>query len=242
MAYLDNFLLIGLPYATMVTFLVGTIYRYKATKFTYSSLSSQFLEGRQLFWGTMPFHWGLLFLFAGHLIAFLVPKSLLAFNSHPVRLLIIEISAFMFALIVLAGLVTLFFRRTGNARLRVVTTRMDLIIFVLLIVEVIIGIGIALEYRWGSSWFAAVLTPYLRSLWLLQPDMSAVAAMPWLVKLHIIGAYIIFMLIPFSRLVHLLVVPLHYIRRPYQVVISAWDRKRIRKPDNKWSATEPTNT
>lgn len=242
MVYLDNFLLIGLPYAAMVTFLVGTIYRYKATKFTYSSLSSQFLEGRQLFWGTMPFHWGILFLFVGHLIAFLVPKSLLAFNSHPVRLLIIEISAFMFALIVLGGLVTLFFRRTGNARLRVVTTRMDLIIFVLLIVEVIIGIGIALEYRWGSSWFAAVLTPYLRSLWLLQPDMSAVAAMPWLVKLHIIGAYIIFMLIPFSRLVHLLVVPLHYIRRPYQVVIWAWDRKRVRKPDNKWSATEPTNT
>jgi len=242
MVYLDNFLLIGLPYAAMVTFLVGTIYRYKATKFTYSSLSSQFLEGRQLFWGTMPFHWGILFLFVGHLIAFLVPKSLLAFNSHPVRLLIIEISAFMFALIVLAGLVTLFFRRTGNARLRVVTTRMDLIIFGLLIVEVIIGIGIALEYRWGSSWFAAVLTPYLRSLWLLQPDMSAVAAMPWLVKLHIIGAYIIFMLIPFSRLVHLLVVPLHYIRRPYQVVIWAWDRKRVRKPDNKWSATEPTNT
>jgi len=241
MAYLDNFLLIGLPYATLVTFLVGTIYRYKATKFTYSSLSSQFLEGRQLFWGTMPFHWGLLFLFAGHLIAFLVPKSLLAFNSHPVRLLIIEISAFMFALIVLAGLFTLFLRRTGNARLRAVTTRMDLAIEILLIVEVIIGIMIALEYRWGSSWFAAVLTPYLRSLWTLQPDIAAVAAMPWLIKLHIVGAYVIVILVPFSRLVHLLVVPLHYIRRPYQLVIWSWDRRRVRKSDNEWSATKPTN-
>ncbi|MCK5406381.1 MAG: respiratory nitrate reductase subunit gamma, partial [Candidatus Krumholzibacteria bacterium] len=90
MAPLDNFTLIGLPYVALVVFLVGTISRYKMTKFSYSSLSSQFLEGRQLFWGTMPFHWGILFLFLGHLVAFLVPRGLLAFNSHPVRLLIIE--------------------------------------------------------------------------------------------------------------------------------------------------------
>jgi nitrate reductase gamma subunit len=242
MAQLDNFTLIGLPYAALVIFLVGTIYRYRATKFTYSSLSSQFLEGRQLFWGTMPFHWGLLFLFLGHIIAFLVPRGLLAFNSHPVRLLIIEISAFMFALIVLGGLLTLFARRTTNPRLKVVTTRMDLIVEILLILEVIIGVLIALSFRWGSSWFAAVLTPYLRSVVTFQPDISAVASMPWLVKLHIIGAYVIFMLIPFSRLVHLLVVPLHYIWRPYQRVVWSWNRKRVRRPDSEWSATEPTNT
>ncbi len=111
MAPLDNFTLIGLPYVALVVFLVGTIFRYKMTKFSYSSLSSQFLEGRQLFWGTMPFHWGILFLFLGHLVAFLVPRGLLAFNSHPVRLLIIEISALMFGLVVLSGLVTLFVRR-----------------------------------------------------------------------------------------------------------------------------------
>jgi nitrate reductase gamma subunit len=242
MAPLNNFTLIGLPYAAMLIFLVGTIYRYKATKFTYSSLSSQFLEGRQLFWGTMPFHWGLLFLFLGHLIAFLVPRGVLAFNSHPVRLLIIEVSAFMFGLIVLAGLITLFIRRINNARLRVVTTRMDLIVEVLLIIEIIIGILIAVEYRWGSSWFAAVLTPYLRSIVTFQPDIAAVASLPWVIKLHIIFAYLILLLIPFSRLVHLLVVPFHYIGRPYQRVIWTWNRKRVRQPDTEWSATEPTNT
>lgn len=242
MAQLDNFTLIGLPYAALVIFLVGTIYRYRATKFTYSSLSSQFLEGRQLFWGTMPFHWGLLFLFVGHLIAFLVPKSLLAFNSHPVRLLIVEVSAFMFALIVLQGLLTLFIRRTSNARLRVVTTRVDIAIHTLLVAEVVIGMWIAISYRWGSSWFAAVLTPYLRSLIVFQPNISGVSAMPWLVKLHIIVAYVIFLLIPFSRLVHLLVVPLHYIWRPYQRVLWTWNRKSVRNPGAKWSATDPTNT
>lgn len=242
MAPLDNFTLIGLPYATLVVFLVGTIFRYKMTKFSYSSLSSQFLEGRQLFWGTMPFHWGILFLFVGHLIAFLVPRGLLAFNSHPVRLLIIEVSALMFGLLVLGGLVTLFIRRTTNPRLRVVTTRMDMIVFVLLIVEVILGLSVALGYRWGSSWFASVITPYLRSVMVFQPEIGAVASMPWAVKLHIILAYLIFMLIPFTRLVHLLVVPLHYIWRPYQLVIWSWDRKKVRRSDSGWSATKPTNT
>ena len=198
MAPLDNFTLIGLPYVALVVFLVGTIFRYKMTKFSYSSLSSQFLEGRQLFWGTMPFHWGILFLFLGHLVAFLVPRGLLAFNSHPVRLLIIEVSALMFGLIVLVGLIILFVRRTSNPRLRVVTTRMDIIVFVLLIVEVILGLSIALGYRWGSSWFASVLTPYLRSVMVLQPEIGAVASMPWVVKLHVILAYVIFLLIPFS--------------------------------------------
>jgi len=241
MAPLDNFTLIGLPYVALVVFLVGTISRYKMTKFSYSSLSSQFLEGRQLFWGTMPFHWGLLFLFLGHLVAFLVPRGLLAFNSHPVRLLIIEISALMFGLIVLVGLIILFVRRTANPRLRVVTTRMDIIVFVLLIVEVILGLSVALGYRWGSSWFASVLTPYLRSVIVLQPEIGAVASMPWVVKLHIILAYVIFLLIPFTRLVHLLVLPLHYIWRPYQLVVWSWDRRRVRRDDNEWSATKPTN-
>ena len=241
MAPLDNFTLIGLPYVALVVFLVGTIFRYKMTKFSYSSLSSQFLEGRQLFWGTMPFHWGILFLFLGHLVAFLVPRGLLAFNSHPVRLLIIEVSALMFGLIVLVGLIILFVRRTSNPRLSFVTTRMDIIVFVLLIVEVILGLSIALGYRWGSSWFASVLTPYLRSVMVLQPEIGAVASMPWVVKLHIILSYLIFMLIPFTRLVHLLVVPLHYIWRPYQLVVWSWDRRRVRRDDNEWSATKPTN-
>lgn len=241
MAPLNNFLLIGLPYAVMVIFFVGTIYRYKMTKFSYSSLSSQFLENRQLFWGTMPFHWGLIFLFLGHLVAFLVPRGVLAFNSHPVRLLIIEISALMFGLVVLAGVVTLFVRRTANPRLKVVTSRMDIAVELLLILEVVIGIVMALTYRWGSSWFASVITPYLRSVLTFQPDIGAVASLPWLVKLHIVGAYLILMLIPFSRLVHLLVVPLHYIWRPYQLVVWSWDRRRIRQSDNDWSVTKPTN-
>jgi nitrate reductase gamma subunit len=235
-------LLIGLPYAALVTFLVGTIYRYKFAKFSYSSLSSQFLEGRKLFWGSMLFHWGILIVFLGHVTAFLVPRTLLAFNSHPVRLIILEATAAMFGLIVLMGLVMLLIRRTSNDRLKAVTSRMDLIVEVLLIIEVIIGVSIALFLRWGSSWFAEVLTPYLRSLAWFRPDISAVGTLPWLIKLHIIMAYVIVGLIPFSRLVHLLVVPVGYIWRPYQRVVWSWNRKRVRRPDTEWSTTKPTNT
>jgi len=241
MAPVDNVILIGLPYAAIVVFLVGTIYRYKATRFSYSSVSSQFLEGRQLFWGSVPFHWGILVLFVGHLIAFSFPKTLLAFNSQPARLLFIETSALICGLLVLWGLGTLLFRRTTHPRLVAVTSRMDLVVEVLLIVQVIVGITIALTLRWGSSWFAAVLTPYLRSMLTFRPDIAAVAALPWLVKLHIAIAYLMFGLIPFSRLVHILVVPLHYIWRPYQRVLWTWDRRRIRKADTEWSAARPRN-
>ena len=88
MTILNTFLFIIMPYLALVIFFIGTIYRYRNVKFQISSLSSEFLEGKKLFWGSVPFHWGMLFLFFGHLIAFLIPSSVLLWNSHPVRLLL----------------------------------------------------------------------------------------------------------------------------------------------------------
>lgn len=238
---LDNFMLIGLPYSALAVFLIGTIWRYRSSRFSYSSLSSEFLERRKLFWGSVPFHYGLLFLFFGHLIAFLIPSSVLAWNSHPLRLLVLEISAFAFGIAVLWGLGVLFVRRLSSPRIRAVTSVMDVTILVLLLVEVVLGLWTALGFRWGSSWFAAVLTPYLRSLFVLQPETAAVAALPMVVKLHIGVAFVIFGLIPFTRLVHLLVVPLHYLWRPYQRVVWYWNRKAIRDPRSGWGPTPQGN-
>lgn len=237
----NNFFFIALPYIAVIVFLVGTIYRYRSTKFGYSSLSSQFLEGKKLFWGSIPFHIGILVVFLGHLTAFLFPRETLLWNSEPVRLIILEVSAFIFGLSVLFGLITLFVRRITNDRLRVVTTKMDIFIELLLIVVVILGCWIALGYRWGSSWFAADLSPYLWSIVTLSPQIDAVSAMPVVIKLHIILAFSIVLIFPFTRLVHLLVAPLHYITRPYQIVIWNWDRKAIRDPQTPWSPTLPKN-
>lgn len=241
MNLLNNFFFIALPYISILVFLIGSIYRYKSKKFTYSSLSSQFLETRRLYWGSLPFHWGIVFLFFGHLIAFLFPLSVLLWNHQPVRLAILEITAFTFGILTLAGLLNLFYRRMSNSRIRKVSSYMDVILELLLIAQIFLGLWIAYGYRWGSSWFAVVLTPYLWSVFNLNPKVDAVFMLPVVVQLHIIGAFLIVMIIPFTRLVHFLVFPLNYLWRPYQKVIWNWDRKKVRNAKSAWTVTEPHN-
>ncbi|NUM31191.1 MAG: respiratory nitrate reductase subunit gamma [Bacteroidetes bacterium] len=241
MNVLDNFFLIALPYIALAVFLVGSIYRYTYKGFQLSSLSSQFLEGRRLFYGSVPFHWGVLFLFTGHLIALLFPRGVLAWNSQPVRLMILEITAFIFGISMLIGLVNLLIRRYTTPRLKTVTNRMDLVIYILLITQTFVGLWIAYNFRWGSSWFSSLLTPYLYSIFTLQPDTAAVVLLPWTVKLHIILAFTIVGLIPFSRLIHFLVPPINYIWRPYQQVKWYWDRRKVRSPRTPWTLQRPKN-
>ncbi|MBT3174919.1 MAG: respiratory nitrate reductase subunit gamma [Lentimicrobiaceae bacterium] len=224
----NNFFFIGLPYAALVIMLVGSIFRYTNFGYKVSSLSSQFLEGRELFYGSRPFHWGIIFLFFGHLVAFLFPRSVLAWNSIPVRLIILEVSAFGFGLAALFGLTMLIIRRLKNRRLLVVTSKMDAFVYVILLVQIITGLLVAYTARWGSAWFPAVLTPYLKSLFVFNPDITAVSSMPLLVKIHVISAFILIGMIPFTRFMHFLVYPFAYFFRRYQYVIWNWDRKKIR--------------
>jgi nitrate reductase gamma subunit len=225
---LNTFSFLVLPYLALVIFLVGSIYRYTSSGFQVSSLSSGFLERKRLFWGSQPFHYGLLFLFFGHLIAFLFPASVLAWNGSPVRLMILEMSAFAFGLAALLGLVLLMRRRFSSPRVLMVTNKMDMLVYVVLLVQIITGLAVAYFDRWGSSWFASTLTPYLRSLFALNPDIAAVSAMPWTVKLHIFSAFFIIAIIPFTRFMHFLVAPIDYLWRGYQLVIWNSNRRHIR--------------
>jgi nitrate reductase gamma subunit len=241
MDLLNNFLFVALPYMALTVFLIGTIYRYRGTKFKFSSLSSEFLEGKKLFWGTVPFHWGIMVLFFGHLIAFLLPDAILAWNSNTLRLMILEISAFIFGLSALVGMFNLLVRRKTNPRIEVITSKMDLLIEVILLVEIFLGLWVAYGFRWGSSWFAAVMSPYLNSVFMLNPQIEAVSAMPIVIKLHVALAFVIVLLIPFTRLVHLLVFPLSYLWRPYQKVVWNWNRKKVRNPKAQLTITESKN-
>ena len=224
----NNFFFIGLPYTALVIMLVGSIFRYTSFGFKLSSLSTQFLEGNDLFYGSRPFHWGIIFLFFGHLIGFLLPRSVLIWNSVPLRLVIIEVAALGFGITALFGLFMLVFRRLNHSRIRVVTTKMDIIVYIILAVQISSGLWIALFARWGSVWFASVLTPYLRSLFLFDPNIVAVAEMPFAVKLHIISAFTLIGLIPFTRFMHFLVYPFSYTWRSYQYVIWNWNPRKIR--------------
>ncbi|HHQ48345.1 MAG TPA: nitrate reductase, partial [Acidobacteria bacterium] len=90
--WFDQMLFVVLPYVALVLFFLVTIQRYRAQRFTYSSLSSQFLENREHFWGVVPFHYGVLAVLTGHVAAWLLPKQILAFNARPVRLYTLEIT------------------------------------------------------------------------------------------------------------------------------------------------------
>lgn len=237
----NNFLFIGLPYAALALFLAGAIYRYRATGFKYSSLSSQFLDGGGIYIFAVLFHWGILVVFLGHLIGFLFPGLILAWHASAVRMVSAQVMIFAFGLAVLIGMAGLFIRRISRPRLKVVTSKMDIVIELLLLAQIVFGLWIALGYRWGYYWFASDMSPYLWSLVKFSPQIDAVSAMPWVIKTHIIGAFIILGLLPFTRLVHFLVAPLHYTWRRYQKVIWNWDRRRIRDAATAWTPTRPKN-
>ncbi len=233
----DYLFFIFLPYTAVAILIVVSIYRFVTNKFSYSSLSSQFLEGDELFYGSVPWHIGIIGALAGHLIGLLFPSQVLWFNSVPLRLYILEITGFVFGLMALIGIVSLIWRRLTTGRIRAVTSRMDVLVLGLLLFQVFLGVYTAVFYRWGSSWYASSAVPYLRSLFTLQPDLSMIAPMPLVVKLHIIGAYLIILIFPFSRLVHMVSIPISYLWRPYQKVVWNWDRSKIR---GRYSLQEPT--
>jgi nitrate reductase gamma subunit len=240
MNLLNAFLFVAFPYVAVMIFVVGVIYRRRQRGFTVSALSSQFLEGRRLFWGSVPFHVGLLVVLLEHLILFLLPDTVLAWNRVPLRLITLEVTVFVFGVSVLTGLVALLYRRLTNRRVRAVTTPMDIAIELLVLTQVLLGCFIALRFRWGSSWFPASLAlPLVTGQACARP--AAVTALPVIIRLHIVGAFVIVLLVPFTRLVHFVVAPLNYLVRPYQLVRWNWDRKTIRNPAAAWSATRPRN-
>jgi nitrate reductase gamma subunit len=206
------------PYLAMFIFFIGTIMRYRKAPFTYSSFSSQFLENRRHFWGLVPFHYGIVIVLLGHIVAFLIPAQILAWNSRPLRLYVLEASALTFGLLALIGLCGAILRRLSFPKVRAVTTRMDWIVFALLFVQLSSGVYMAVFHPWGSSWFAAALAPYLWSLVKLNPNLGFVTAMPLAVKFHIVMAFALIGLTPFTRLVHVLVAPNPYLWRKNQVV------------------------
>jgi nitrate reductase gamma subunit len=219
---MNSFLFVGLPYASVVVMLVGSIYVYLGRGYKVSSLSTQLLEGGVLSKGANLFHFGIAFLFFGHLCAFLFPFSVIAVDASQVRLLILEVSAFGFGLSALCGLSILIYRRLTNPRIRAVTSKADVVVFAILLVQIVSGLLVAYFNRWGSAWFSATLTPYLRSLLTLDPNTKAVDLMPLTVKLHVVSAFVLIGVIPFTRFMHFLVFPIGYLLRRPQVVI--WNR------------------
>lgn len=220
---LEVVLFVAFPYVAVVLAVLAGLYRYFSDRFSYSSFSSQFLESRELFWGSVPWHYGILLILLAHILAGLFPGAWGALLAEPLRLYVLEATGLALAVLTLLGLALLIVRRVGNPRARVVTSFMDWVLLMALFVQVGLGFWVALFYRWGAVWYLDTAVPWLASLFTFNPQIEAVVTLPWTVKLHMLGGFLIVLLFPFTRLVHVVTVPIGYLWRPYQVAI--WNRK-----------------
>lgn len=219
----NTLLFVIFPYVALFIAIVVTLYRSLYRPFSISSLSSQILERRWLYWGSIPFHWGITIILAGHLVAILIPQSILLWNADPLRLYLLEFTGIGLALWATLGMLVLLWRRVSFSRIRAVSTPMDYVVVLLILVSMVTGILIASVYRWGSYWFTGIFTPYIWSILTFQPNAAPLLPLPFTIKLHVFNFYLLAVAFPFSRLVHIIAWPLGYLLRPWQIV--TWLRR-----------------
>lgn len=217
----NEFLFGVVPYVVVALAVVVTVIRWRRHPFSVSSLSSQLLESRQLYWGSISFHWGLSLILLGHIAALIVPRGFELWNGASVRLYLLEITGLALAFWAAFGIAVLIVRRHSSARVRRVTTPMDAVVLIIIATQIVTGIWIAIGYRWGSYWGTAVFVPYVRSLIKFQPDPAFVDPLPWVLKLHVLAFFAFLAVFPFTRLVHIITLPLQYLTRPWQKVTAS---------------------
>ena len=223
--YLNNLAFVVYPYICLAVFFMGSLARFDRDQYTWKSDSSQFLRTGTLRWGSNLFHVGILFLFFGHLVGQLMPHWMYEpFISAPQKQLLAIVAGGVAGAICFVGLTLLLHRRIFDPRIRLTSHRTDLAILVILWVQLCLGL-ITLPLSWEHRHDAGtmlVLASYLQGIATLQPDASALAGVAWPFKVHMLLGMTIFLLFPFSRLVHVWsgFASLGYLLRPYQLVRS----------------------
>jgi respiratory nitrate reductase gamma subunit len=203
---LDQLLFAFLPYVAVVTFLVlVAARRWRLPPFGLARQPAVPLVRQPSYGERVLLSYGLLLILGGHALAFLIPQQVLLWNTSALRLYILEVFGLVFGLMTLVGLVLTVARCLFSAESRQRTSPCDWLLYFLLMLEVGNGIFLALFYPWGSSWYATSAVPYLRSLGRLEPDISYISSMPLPVKLHIVNAFLLLALLPFTQVVRPLV-------------------------------------
>ena len=189
-----QFLWVIFPYLSLVTFVLGHIYRYRYDQYGWTPKSSQLLERRLLMWGVLLFHWGFLFVFGGHIMGLLVPIGV----YHAIR-------------------------RWFIPRIRNNTETMRFLTDGLLLLVIFLGLAATIGYRvyasqyelHGEFEYRDTVGAWFRSLFLFRPEAELMVGAPLIFQLHTLSAFVLFALWPFSSLVHVFSVPLGYLRRSY---------------------------
>ena len=221
---LHNFLFSVYPYICLSVFLMGSLARFDRDQYTWKSDSSQLLRKGQLKWGSNLFHAGILFLFFGHSVGLLTPHWVYEpFITPAQKQLLAIIAGGVAGFFCFIGLTLLLHRRIFDPRIRLTSHRTDLMILVILWVQLVLGL-VTLPFSLGHTDGSVMLklSAWAQGIVTLQPDAGHIAGLDWPYLVHLVLGMTIFLLFPFSRLVHVWsgFGTLAYVVRPYQVVRS----------------------
>lgn len=225
MSALHNFMFGYYPYICLTIFFLGSLIRFDRDQYTWKSDSSQMLRAGTLRWGSNLFHIGVLFLFFGHFAGLLTPHFIYEhFISAPDKQMVAIISGGSAGLLCFIGLSLLLHRRLFDLRIRATSRPMDIAILVILWLQLTLGLltlPFSLHHSDGSAMMA--LGEWAQRIVTFRPDAAVqIIAVEWVYKAHLIMGMTIFLLFPFSRLVHVWsgFASVSYLARPYQVVRS----------------------
>jgi nitrate reductase gamma subunit len=228
--YLLNFLYGVYPYIAGTVFFLGSLIRFDRDQYTWKADSSQLLSAKDLRLGSNLFHIGILAIFFGHFFGLLTPHSVfvaLGVSDLVHQHLAIWIGVF-FGILCMIGGVLLWRRRLFNSRVRATSRFMD--IFILTWLLVTLGIGLLTlpfslyEALHGNTADMISLTSWVQSIVSLQPNPALLDGVHLIYKVHMFFGLTVFLLFPFTRLVHVWSAPLTYLNRPYQIVRTKYVR------------------
>ncbi len=205
------------PYLCLVVMIVGSLYRYAYRPMSWGSRSSEILEKKQLRWGSQLFHWGILLVIVGHVMGLLIPVAVYQALgvSHNMYHANADILGGIAGLMTWVGLLILLVRRFGDRRVRRNSSVSDMVVLILLFIVVTTGDSITLVYNniVGPYGYRHTIGPWVRGLLILHPHVALMAHVPMIFQIHIILAFLLFGISPFTRLVHIWSLPLAYLRR-----------------------------
>ena len=211
------------PYLAVTVLIVGSILRFDANQYSWRSQSSQFLRRRQMVLGSNLFHMGVLVLLAGHFVGLLTPINVFdALGiSHSFKQTAALVVGGIAGVLAFVGCSLLLHRRLFDPRIRKSSSIGDILVLVLIWTQLVLGVATTwwtLKYLDGSemvkfmSWANGMLT-----LNPAAPEMIKNVALVY--KLHIILGLTLFLITPFTRLVHIWSAPVWYLLRPgFQIV------------------------
>lgn len=222
MEYANQLLFGYYPYVAGAIFLAGSLIRFDREQYSWRSGSSQMLRARQLRWGSNLFHIGILAIFAGHFVGLLTPHAVyegLGLTAAAKQMLAI-VAGGVFGVVCLVGLLLLVHRRLVDPRIRKTSSAMDIAILLMILAQLLLGlitIPYSLQHPDGavmlqlSEWAQRIVT-------FRAGAAELVADVAWVYKAHLLLGLTIFLVFPFSRLVHIWSAPVWYVFRPYQIV------------------------